>query len=132
LGILLGTVAVAQAGCTWKPSARPIEEDGVGGSGGEGGGGGDRPVYGVGGMFRLDAGIRPEGGELDPDAACNVQMYTVKSTPDLLILLDKSQSMKEDPATGMNCTAPGCSKWDQVTAAINQVVAATPDAWWGL
>jgi len=61
-------------------------------------------------------------------------MYTVNSTPDLLILLDKSLSMNEDPKTGMNCAAntPGCSKWDQVTTAINQVVAATPSAWWGL
>ena len=132
LGTLLGTLAVLGTGCTWKPTVRPIGEDGTGGYGG------DMSQTGVGGTPRIDggqrleAGIRPDTGELSADAACNVQMYTVKSTPDLLILLDKSLSMNEDPATGTNCNTPGCSKWDQMTAAVNQVVSATPDAWWGL
>jgi len=126
LGTLLGSLAVLVTGCAWKPNARPIDE-----GGGGGGGGADTP-FGLGGTFRLDAGIRPDGGELSADAACDIQMYTVNSTPDLLILLDKSLSMQEDPTTGANCSTPGCSKWDQMTAAINQVVAATPEAWWGL
>jgi hypothetical protein len=48
-------------------------------------------------------------------------------------VLDRSGSMNQDPTTGMNCTTPGCSKWDQTAGALTQVVTAT-DATvnWGL
>ncbi len=45
---------------------------------------------------------------------------------------DKSLSMNED-STGANCTTPGCSKWSQVSTAMDSVVMATQTTVnWGL
>jgi len=52
--------------------------------------------------------------------------------PDILIVQDKSLSMNED-ASGANCNTPGCSKWSQVSAAMDTVVMATQTTVnWGL
>jgi hypothetical protein len=44
--------------------------------------------------------------------------------PDILIVQDKSGSMNNDP-TDNRCTVPGCTKWEHVTTAITNVLAAT-------
>jgi von Willebrand factor type A domain len=53
--------------------------------------------------------------------------------PDVLIVQDKSGSMAQD-ATGKACTATGCSKWTQVSTAIETVVSSATGANvnWGL
>jgi hypothetical protein len=52
--------------------------------------------------------------------------------PDILIVQDKSLSMDQDPS-GAACTATGCSKWSQVSAAMDKVVMATQGTVnWGL
>ncbi len=52
--------------------------------------------------------------------------------PDILILLDNSLSMNDD-VTGNTCRVAGCSKWSQVTTAIESVVMTTQATVnWGL
>src|SRR5436190_20051665 len=56
-----------------------------------------------------------------------------KLPPDILLVQDKSGSMNDDPATGMTCTTAGCTKWEQTTAALMQVLTATDSGVnWGL
>lgn len=64
--------------------------------------------------------------------ACGSNMYTANHLPpDLLILLDRSNSMNED-ASGTQNPGP-MSKWSLMTAAIKQVVAQTETTIrWGL
>jgi len=62
-----------------------------------------------------------------------VNQPVAKLPPDILIVLDKSGSMNDDPATGMTCNTAGCTKWDQTTAALMQVLTATDaNVNWGL
>ena len=85
------------------------------GGGGSGGGGGDVTPTGTGGMScgQTNVSVMPE-------------------PPDILIVQDKSLSMNMD-ATGAACTTPGCSKWSQVSAAMDSVVMATQTTVnWGL
>jgi hypothetical protein len=112
------------AGCVWSADRTTLEGGGGNnGTGNSGGPGGRRAGIGGGG----GGGITPDAGELTADASCGVSMYSVSSTPDLLILLDKSLSMNDSPGSGTG------SKWVQMTAAINQVVADPAlTAWWGL
>jgi hypothetical protein len=78
---------------------------------------------GQGGLGNAGGGM--ECGEVD--------MPSSKLPPDILIVLDRSGSMQQDPTTGQNCTTPGCSKWDQVTSAINMVLSQTDTSVnWGL
>jgi hypothetical protein len=76
-----------------------------------------------------------DGGGITPsaDANCGLQTYGLdKLPPDLLLILDKSGSMGMD-AAGQRCNMAGCSKWDQMTGAINTVVAMTETTTrWGL
>ena len=69
------------------------------------------------------------------DANCGNVPFGVKPGPaDVLIVLDKSGSMAMAP-NGSNCgagSAANCSKWVQVTDAINTVVGQTPGVNWGL
>ncbi|HEX3905162.1 MAG TPA: vWA domain-containing protein [Polyangia bacterium] len=85
------------------------------GGGGSGGGGGDVSPTGTGGMScgQTNVSVMPE-------------------PPDILIVQDKSLSMNEN-AAGTACNTPGCSKWSQVSAAIDSVVMATQTTVnWGL
>ena len=105
------------------------------GSGGHLGTGGTIVVIGTGGSD--DTG---GGGDIGigVDAAtpnCGQTSVSVMPVPpDILIVQDKSLSMNEDPS-GANCapTAAGCSKWSQVSAAMDTVVMATQgEVNWGL
>lgn len=139
-GILLAATA-AGTGCKFTPRP-PGAATGSGGNGGDG-------VVGTGGWtVNLDA-LAPltdapreyisspdVGEEAGPsaDANCGNQPFEVViPPPNLLILLDRSQSMTEDP-TGEQRPAPLANqKWTLVTQAINQVVAATEaNIKWGL
>jgi hypothetical protein len=87
---------------------------GLSGGGGSGASGGDVGL-GTGGMScgQTNVSVMPE-------------------PPDILIVQDKSLSMNQD-ASGANCNTTGCSKWSQVSAAIDSVVMATQTSVnWGL
>jgi len=88
---------------------------GTGGLSSSSGSGGDVGITGAAGMScgQTNVAIQPE-------------------PPDILIVQDKSLSMNQD-ATGQNCNTAGCSKWSQVSAAIDNVVMATQTTVnWGL
>ena len=71
------------------------------------------------------------------DAGLGPALYCAASEsaelrPAILILADRSSGMATDPAD-MPCTALGCSKWDRVVAAIEQIVLQTDTTVdWGL
>ena len=72
------------------------------------------------------------GGDLNGEACGGNMAMANHLPPDLLIVLDRSGSMNQN-AAGMACNMAGCTKWDQMTAAINQVVASTQASInWGL
>lgn len=134
-------IAAAGTGCKFTPRP-PGQTNGTGGNNG-----GEVPGSG-GWTANLDA-LAPltdapreyisapdVGEETGPsaDANCGNQPFQVViPPPNLLILLDRSQSMTED-ATGELRPAPlADQKWTLVTQAINQVVAATEsNIKWGL
>ena len=96
----------------------------TGGNGGTGGGG-------TGGSGGGGTGGSGGGGS---DNNCGVQnfMLTKGGTPDLLLVQDRSGSMRED-ANGMDPPAAGQpSKWTAVTTAIEQVVGQVSTVDWGL
>src|SRR5450432_1266793 len=124
------TISAAAAGCTFKTHAN-IGSSG-GGIGSDGTGGSTFSYDGA--VFNPDA-VREyvssaEDALIAPsvDANCQNQPFSADALPpDHLIVLDRSGSMNQD-ASGMMCRGAACagtSKWDQMTAAINQVVAMT-------
>jgi von Willebrand factor type A domain len=128
---ILFLIAFAATGCVFN--AHKVFPDGTGGVTGIeiGPGSGGSP-------FARDAAVELIAAdsveEMSPsiDANCGNVPFDVKPNPaDLLIVLDKSGSMAQD-ASGANCRTAGCSKWDQVTAAIIAVVQQTPTINWGL
>jgi hypothetical protein len=149
LGLL---VACILAGCGFKVAGSgPPSTSGAGGmdtgtstgggsagsngSGGHLGTGGRIVVIGTGGTD--DTGSGGDVG-LGVDAAmpnCGQTSVSVMPVPpDILIVQDKSLSMTMDPM-GRNCapTAAGCSKWSQVSAAMDTVVMSTDgEVNWGL
>src|SRR5262245_8862446 len=108
--------------------------DGAAGTNPLGLGGGGGGARGLAGTF----GFGGAGGARDPsstpDSNCAaVNQGAVRLPPDILIVQDKSGSMKEsaDGSCSSNCASR--SKWAQVTAALNQVVGATDTTVnWGL
>ena len=95
------------------------------GSGGSGqGGSGQGGSVGSGG----DVGLGT-----DASTSCGqTNVNVMPEPPDILIVQDKSLSMNDAPAGG-TCTAAGCSKWSQVSAAMDTVVMATQTTVnWGL
>ncbi|MBC8133471.1 MAG: VWA domain-containing protein [Deltaproteobacteria bacterium] len=68
------------------------------------------------------------------DSLCPANTFTASNLPpDLLIVLDRSGSMLEDPMTGMSQPTSPTNKWAQTTTALNQVVGQTQDKIrWGL
>jgi len=62
-----------------------------------------------------------------------VNQGAVRQPPDILIVQDKSGSMKDSPDGSCSSNCSSKSKWTQVTAALNQVVGATDKTVnWGL
>ncbi|MES1205921.1 MAG: hypothetical protein ABUS79_08285 [Pseudomonadota bacterium] len=132
----------AIAGCAFQPRRdSPGGGGGVGGSTDDGGTGGDNEPVDV--VFRPDTAVEfiIAGPDIDAsgptvDANCGNQPFVVISPPpELLIVLDRSGSMREDPTTGMDCNNMNCpmSKWNLMTAAINEVVAQSETTVnWGL
>jgi hypothetical protein len=116
-----GSTSSGNGGSTSSGSGGSSSSGGAVGSGGlnttgSGGNGGDLGSGGTGGTScgQTNVNVTPE-------------------PPDILIVQDKSLSMNEDPTTSQNCNTPGCSKWSQVSAAIDSVVMATQTTVnWGL
>jgi hypothetical protein len=142
--LLLATqvaMAFLLAACNFKPStAGETGEGGSVGSQGEGGstlpGTGGSPgtggVVGTGGSVYIGSGGQ---GELTGAAGgCGQTNVSIKPTPpDILIVQDKSLSMNEDPSGNMNCRTANCTKWQQVSTAIETVVSATDtNVNWGM
>ena len=137
------------AGCGFKAAGSgPTGAGGIDagmstGSGGSAGSRGSGGHLGTGGTVVVGtggAGDTGSGGDVGfVDAAtpnCGQTSVSVMPVPpDILIVQDKSLSMSMDPSGG-NCapTAPaGCSKWAQVSAAMDTVVMATQGTVnWGL
>jgi hypothetical protein len=121
-------LALLVVGCTHS-NGRLGDSGGNGGNnGGTGGTGGSNSS--TGGTTGSSTG-GTTGGQPDPnmDPNCGEQDFMLQKglPPDLLIILDRSGSMSSDPGNGMG------TKWDQVTAALNQTVAALQgQIKWGL
>jgi len=138
------TVVLALAGCGFKPStpgatatggstgmtgAAGAPQKGAGGSSSTGAGGsvGAGGGLGTGGMLTTSGDITGAGGQ-----SCGQTNVSIKPLPpDILIVQDKSGSMNDPP--GQNCTGANCSKWSQVSSAIDSVVLATDtNVNWGM
>jgi hypothetical protein len=122
LGVL--SIAAVVAGCTFDDKGAT--------SGGSGAGNRIGPGMGAGGLITG----REDGGEVNPDGGnCGVAMVPLaKLPPDLLLVLDRSRSMNQNVA-GTDCgNMAGCvTKWAEMTAGLNQVLASTQDTVnWGL
>jgi hypothetical protein len=107
---------------------------GAGGSGVAGAGGSGAPSGGAGqvGGPGGDVGITGSGGA--GGMSCGQATVPIMPLPpDILIVQDKSLSMAQN-ASGNNCNTTGCSKWSQVSAAIEAVVSSPTGAQvnWGL
>ncbi len=103
---------------------------GVGLTGGPGSGGSGQGGSGQGGSTGSGGDV---GLGTDASTSCGqTNVNVMPEPPDILIVQDKSLSMNDAPSGG-TCTATGCSKWAQVSAAIDTVVMATQTTVnWGL
>jgi hypothetical protein len=112
-------VAMTLFGCDSQVAGGPGNSGGSSGSNGSGGASGGSSGQNGGGT---------SGGGGGGGNNCGVQTFPLQRRPsDLLIVLDKSGSMNENP-TGSNT-----SKWSQVTAALDAASAATANQIsWGL
>jgi von Willebrand factor type A domain-containing protein len=123
---LVATVVLfAAIGCGFAPAA-------PGGSGASGGPLGSGASSGSG-TGLVSGGAAQNGHAANSGMNCaSVDRPLSKLPPDILIVLDKSGSMDDD-ASGNSCNTAGCTKWEQTTAALTQVVTATDGAVnWGL
>jgi hypothetical protein len=89
-------------------------------------------------------GVIAGRGAVDAGTACWVQtVYASRSAADLLLLLDRSESMDNDIAEDCQCAgattgAQRCrnascqDRWSTVTSAIGNVLSTTPNVHWGL
>jgi hypothetical protein len=141
LGFLASVVTAGNTGCKFTP--RP--DNATTGSGGTGGSevsasGGAKVVYDAGPPLSdapreyITAGDVGEDAGPSVDANCGNQPFQVViPPPNLLIVLDRSQSMTEDATGDRNNIPLANQKWTLVTKAINEVVAATEKTIkWGL
>jgi hypothetical protein len=119
-----GSVSATGAGGAVQSGSGGAPVSGTGGSPGTGG----SVVPGTGGTSSGDIGVTGSGGQ-----SCGQTNISIKPVPpDILIVQDKSLSMEQN-ASGQNCNTAGCSKWEQVSAAIDSVVQATDtNVNWGL
>jgi hypothetical protein len=106
------------------------ERTGLNGAGGGGGTGNQGRGGNAGTGVTVDSSVTPT-----VDSNCGqVEPPTTMLPPDLLIVQDKSGSMNNDSNDMNTCGGmAGCSKWDQMTPAIEQVVMQTQTTVrWGL
>jgi hypothetical protein len=152
--VLVSAILFGLGGCSWSGSKASDTGSGgdTGGGGAFGTGSGGSELPGSGGMTGtggsdVDADTTGTGGAIGGDdggstdlPTCGMQTFKLESTPpDLLVVLDRSGSMLEQPS-GQTCPGttptPACvqsQKWTQVTSAINQVVMQTESTIrWGL
>jgi hypothetical protein len=131
LSLLLPLLMLPVVGCAFSPG--PAGETGTAGSSPAGSGVGSGGVSGTGTYLTGTGGDIVVTGAAGTTTSCgsgNVPIMPLP--PDILIVQDKSLSMNQD-AAGDNCTAAGCSKWSQVSTAIDAVVMATQTTVnWGL
>ncbi len=134
-------VGLVLAGCNFKPTTGQTGAagaTGVTGAGGSGGaaqkGTGGSPASATGGSVGSGGSIFGTGGSSSAGditgaggQSCGQTNVSIKPLPpDILIVQDKSQSMEQSSSGGMcAATAAGCSKWSQVSTAIDTVVLAT-------
>jgi hypothetical protein len=122
-------------GCGFSPGPAAGASSGIAAGSGTGAASGAAGVSGTGtGLVNGDPN-NEFGGNSGAAGSMSCGSGNVPITPlppDILIVQDKSLSMAQD-ASGANCTAVGCSKWSQVSAAIDAVVMATQTTVnWGL
>jgi von Willebrand factor type A domain len=123
-------LCLAAAACSSDAINRPPgSADGTGGSGpsGIGPSGGN---VGVGGGLGTGGGLINGGQDAGESDACGQQSFNLERRPaELLLVLDRSASMK-DPPSGATAST---SKWDLVVPAVNQVITETDSAVsWGM
>src|SRR5262245_38642130 len=112
------------AGCAFSPEDTP-------GGGGHGG----VVLAGTAGVGHGGSGTGTGGsGTSSPDANCAaVNQGATRLPPDILIIQDKSGSMRDSADGSCTSNCGSNSKWSQVTAALNQVVGMTDmNVNWGL
>jgi von Willebrand factor type A domain len=90
-----------------------------------------------GGTTVTPADAGPAGGGPAPsaDANCGLSMFTLERLPpDVLIVLDKSESMSQIAMLSFTCLYMKCnSKWEDMTSALNATVTKTQATVnWGL
>jgi hypothetical protein len=141
--LALACGGVVAASCTFSPGpagSAPSSGSGTGYAGagilGVANSNGHGGTTGTGTGTTGTAGTGNGSGNPTPDGQnCGLQSYGLENIPpDLLIILDKSGSMGDQP-DGTKCDMiPMCpSKWVQMTAAIDQVVTQTDTTIrWGL
>src|SRR6185369_5972132 len=92
---------------------------------------GNSPIAngGSGSGLNVDGGTRPVGGDV-MNGECAHEAFELSRQPaEILIVLDRSGSMREPPSGGM----AGTTKWDLVVPGVNEVVTATDaSVSWGL
>ena len=138
--LVAAAIVIADVGCQFREGTYSLH--GNGGAGGAGladagtvtGAAGQAGTMGKVPTLTFDASTTDSNGMSNPDMNCAaVNQGATPQPPDILILLDRSGSMdwNADASCMRNCGAN--SRWNQVTAALNQVVPMTDTTVnWGL
>ena len=133
-GLFKLVTLLATVGCGFSPG-EPAAPTGAGGSNATGTGGnngvGASSGFGASSGIGLSSGAGGDVG-VGGSSCGQTNVQVMPEPPDVLIVQDKSLSMDQD-ANEQNCNTPGCSKWSQVSAAIDTVVQTTDSTVnWGL
>ena len=127
-------VLVAFSACAKVDQAAVVGSTGGAGGGttaGSGGtiGAGGSGVPGTGGEMRGTMGSTGGGGG---EASCGMENFDlVRKPPEILLVLDRSKSMKDDLADKAT-TVVADWKWSKLIPALTQVISESPDILWGL
>jgi hypothetical protein len=138
--LVAAAIVIVDAGCQFHEGTYSLHGNGGAGGGGLADAGTVTGVAGQAGTMgkvptlTFDASTTDSNGMSNPDMNCAaVNQGATPQPPDILILLDRSGSMdwNADASCMRNCGAN--SRWNQVTAALNQVVPMTDTTVnWGL
>jgi hypothetical protein len=116
--LAVGALSASFVACSAAGDPRALATGGEGGSGGAGGGGGGE----VGGAGPVDA------GPLTPDASCgHTKIPAVRAPGQVLLVLDRSFSMNEDPDGEYPPKFGELSKWDHTKKVLKTVLGGLPD-----